>query len=544
MAIIRHTGVSLMDRRCFVARTGLLVAASAVASSLLSCTVDTGIDIPCLGTTPAPEPVPGMTYIRASEIGCALDCDLSNGRNKYTKGNATDDGPRINAAMASASASNPITLIIDGSALISGLFLPVGGYWSIVGLGCGTGFFIKSGTDNDGIHNGGPRAAIPFDPGPPVPARGTSVSLRNFTINGNQGNGRNGDSTTGMYQGITGIAWYCPVNLMNLDNIDIENVVVVNSPAYHMRFSNVGNVSISGCVLRSQGSSTDGLHFDGSANDIAISNCDFTTGDDSIALNCGEGYFGNISRVSVTNCTFDSWTLMRLNSIEAGHKFNIDTVSVSNCTGKLQLTGFVLGQQSGANPESISGLTISDCNLTAPCILDIGANFGNISLTNLVFTPLQNAYEKPGLAFVRSSPDFAANIYSGTNLTFDSCVIQRNADLSVAALIVDYNSFISNLVFNGFSVKDDKKFSAVPQLINLVSGSLDQLLINVLDSSNIKEPVSPAGFSAIETVSGTGVLATEWEFPDNVMADGVPYLSASTGLPSIKIGSLIEPYTG
>ena len=66
-----------------------------------------------------------MTCIRAPEIGCALDCDLTTGRNKYHDGPATDDGPRINAAMAGASAANPITLIIDGSALISGHFLPV-----------------------------------------------------------------------------------------------------------------------------------------------------------------------------------------------------------------------------------------------------------------------------------------------------------------------------------------------------------------------------------------------------------------------------------
>ncbi|MGA8160993.1 MAG: hypothetical protein WCB76_09315, partial [Acidobacteriaceae bacterium] len=65
-----------------------------------------------------------MTYIRASAIGCALDCDLRSGKNKYHGGEATDDGPLINAAMAGASAANPITLIIDGSALISGLFLP------------------------------------------------------------------------------------------------------------------------------------------------------------------------------------------------------------------------------------------------------------------------------------------------------------------------------------------------------------------------------------------------------------------------------------
>jgi hypothetical protein len=92
-------------------------------------------------------PVAGMTYIRASEIGCALDCSLENGRNKYTGGVATGDGPRINAAMAGATADNPITLIIDGSALISGLFLPAGGHWSIAGLGCGTVFFVKKGSN-------------------------------------------------------------------------------------------------------------------------------------------------------------------------------------------------------------------------------------------------------------------------------------------------------------------------------------------------------------------------------------------------------------
>src|SRR5580693_9833080 len=153
--------------------------------------------IPCLGPAEAPVPVPGMTYIRASEIGCALDCNLSDGSNKYSGGAATDDGPLINAAMAGATADHPITLIIDGSALISGLFLPAGGYWSIAGLGCGTGFFLTTGTNNDAIHNGPPNAAVPFDPGPPAPARGMKVSLSNFTVNGNQGDGRDGDSTSG-----------------------------------------------------------------------------------------------------------------------------------------------------------------------------------------------------------------------------------------------------------------------------------------------------------------------------------------------------------
>ena len=38
--------------------------------------------------------------------------------------------------------------------------------------------------------------------------------------------------------------------------------------------------------MRSFGPNTDGLHFEGPANDIAITGCEFGTGDDAIALNC------------------------------------------------------------------------------------------------------------------------------------------------------------------------------------------------------------------------------------------------------------------
>ncbi len=360
----------MIDRRSFVQRAALLAAGSALPASLLGCGDNIILDIPCLGPAAPPVPVPEMTYIKASEIGCALDCKLETGRNKNTGGAATDDGPRINAAMAGATADNPITLIIDGSALVSGLFLPAGGHWSIAGLGCGTGFFIKTGTNNDGIHNGPPDAAIPSDPGPPAPPRGMNVSLSNFTVNGNQGDGHNGVSTTGMYQG-TPATWYFAINLMNLDNITIENVVVVNSPTYHIRLSNVGNVTVSGCVMKSAGFNTDGLHFDGPAKDIAISDCSFSTGDDSIALNCPEGYGGNISRVAVTNCTFNSFSLMRLYTTDGGpRKYNIDTVAVNNCTGTLSEVGFMIGMASGSNPNSITGLTISDCTLTAPLLLE------------------------------------------------------------------------------------------------------------------------------------------------------------------------------
>jgi Glycosyl hydrolases family 28 len=536
----------LIDRRSFIKKAGFLAVGSAFGCSLLGCESD--FVIPCLGPAPPPVPVPGMTYIKASEIGCALDCDLRSGRNKYTGGAATDDAPRINAAMAGATADHPLTLIIDGSALISGLFLPAGGYWSVAGLGCGTGFFVKTGTNNDGIHNGAPNAAVPSDLGPPAPARGKNVSLSNFTVNGNQGNGSNGNSTSGSRLG-TKVTYYFGINLMNLNNIHIENVVLVKTSAYHVRLSNVGNVSVSGCVMKSYGLGTDGLHFDGPANDIAISNCDFTTGDDSIALNCPEGYSGNISRVEVTDCKFNSLSLMRLYTTNGSpSKFSIDSVSVKNCSGTLSEAAFLIGVINGSSPNSIASLTISDCSLIAPTVLGIAENFGNIALRNVTFvpSPANVVWVSPQsnhvCGFLRPSPLYGGVTYVGSSLSFENCRIYRNPDIQVAAVVLDNDSTIVNLAFNGFSLQDGGSSSPVPNLLNIGLGAIGQLVVDSLDSRNITAPVSSGEFSSFGSVSGAGVLATGWEFPDAVMAEGVPYLSATSGLPSIKVGGVVEPY--
>jgi hypothetical protein len=538
--------VPVIDRRQFLQRTALLALGCACAPPLLSCG-DPELVIPCLGPAAAPDPVAGMTYIRASEIGCALDCNLQNGRNKYTGGNATDDAPRINAAMAAATAANPITLIIDGSALISGLFLPAGGHWAIAGLGCGTGFFVKKGTNNDGIHNGLASAAVPSDPGPPAPARGSNVSLSNFTLNGNQGNGSSGDSTTGKHQG-SNTVWYFGINLMNLDNITIQSVVVVNTPAYLIRLSNVGNVTVSGCPLHATGDNTDGLHFDGPANDVSIQGCDFKTGDDAIALNCPEGYSGNISRVSVSNCTFDSISMIRLYTANAAGKFNISTVNVSNCSGTLSGGGFIIGIDPGSNPNSVDGLSITDCTITAPAVLSMLENYGSIALKNVTFIPLRNSDVWSKLepnhtcAILRPNPGAPAYPITGASLSFENVTIKRQSNIPVDAVQLEKGQVIGNLTFNGLAVADAGSFSPIPELISANSASIGQLVLDSLNNHNIKGLLSAGGFSSVKSVSGAGVLATGWQFSDSVMADNVPYISATTGLPSIKINGVVVPY--
>lgn len=539
----RENRAAWMDRRRFVRTAGMLAGGSVFLGSLTSCEVDFQFHLPYLAPAAPPTPVPGMTYMWASKIGCALNCDINTGRNIKTGGAATDDAPRINAAMAGASAINPITLIIDGGALISGLFLPAGGNWAIAGLGGSTGFYTMSGSNCDAIQNGSRSAPVAFNPGPPAPARGMNVSLSNFSLNGNQ----NGVSTTGLRQG-TATTWYCGIDLINLDNIALENLVVANVPAFHVRLSNVGNVKVSSCILESVGLSTDGLHFNGPANDIAISNCQFATGDDSIALNCPEGYSGDISRVTVTNCTFNSLSLMRLYTVVLGQpQYRIDSVSLTNCNGTLAVAAFLIGYSSGSLPNSVASLTVTNCNLTAPTVLGLAENFGTILMQNVVFTPSQsNAYWEPletnrTSAIARTSPLYQGT-FDGSSLTLENCSIVRNANQDVAVAILENNSSIANLTFNGFILQDLGSYNPANELLDLEGGSIGTLTLTSLSSSNIQSPVESGGFANIASVTGAGVLATGWEFPDAVMANEVPYISASTGQPSIKINGVVQPY--
>jgi hypothetical protein len=346
-----------------------------------------------------------------------------------------------------------------------------------------------------------------------------------------------------------GDVWFFGINLMNLDNIVVQNVVVVNVPSFHFRFSNVGNVKVSGCEMRSSGLSTDGLHFDGPANDITISDCEFTTGDDSIALNCPEGCWGSISRVAVTNCKFSSLSLMRLYT-QNGYpdKFTIDTVSVSNCSGTLSEAAFLIGLANGSLPNSVASLAVSDCTFTAPAILAIAENFGVITLTNVTFTPTQieviwvHPQANTDCGFSRPSPLYGNITSTGSSLSFDNCTIYRTTDIDAAAVILENNSSIANLAFNGFVVKDAGSYGPMHELVTIGSGRVEQLVIQSLNSSNIKAPVSAGGFSSVGSVSGSAVLATGWEFPDSVMSDGVPFISANTGLPSIKVDGVVESY--
>ena len=301
---------------------------------------------------------------------------------------------------------------------------------------------------------------------------------------------------------------------------------------------------MSGCNLYTHGPSTDGVHFDGPANDIAISNCNITCDDDAIALNCPEGYTGNISRVIITACTFNSLSMIRLYTTVPGRpRFNIDSVTVKDCTGTFSRAAFAIGEGSNSNPNSVEGLSVVNCKIIAPTVLELDASFGVASFSNVALTPLGHNQDV-GYAFARTSSPYFPIAYSGASLVLENCVIQRNSDHAVTALILEDGSAIESIEFNGFSVQDapGNSYGATPELLSIASGAITQVTIAAVDSALIKAPVSPGRFLNVGSFCGAGVLATGWQFPDSSMANETPYISASTHRPSIKLGGVVRPY--
>lgn len=414
------------------------------------------------------------TYIHASELGLELNCDLMTGLNKTTGSAAADDAAAINAWLAGASAANPLCLILDGSACVSGIFGPAGGHWSIVGFGNDTGFFMKSASNNDVIHNGASGAANPSDPGGAAPARGANVAFRNFFINGH----RNGNSTSGDPRGLAANGsdlWYYGINLMNLDRIVVENVRFYNVSAYNLRLSNCGDWIVDGCHFENflptdtvTGQNSDGLHVDGPSNDGRISNCFFRTGDDAIALNAPEGYSGAIVRTTITNCvSLQSQTMMRIYTTSQAPRSGsaapiVDGLTVTNYIGSANVVGILIGLESARTitvTDGIKNISFNNVKITAPGFCWIQDNVGTISFNGCDW-----------ISGTRNEGMITGCTVSSTvdSLLVANCRMVRTPSGSSAAALFDNQNIFSmgapgitfgRVLVNGFQVVDTDGFS-------------------------------------------------------------------------------------
>lgn len=455
-----------------------------------------------LQTTPSTKPT---TFVYASDLGLELNCDLMTGLNKTTGQPAADDAPAINAWLAGASASNPLCLLLDGSACVSGVLGPAGGHWSIKGFGHDTGFYVKSGSNAHAISNIPSSTPCDFQ-NTVAPARGACVSVKDLFINGNRGDGHSGNSTSGDPRGVGGAynvrPWYFGINLVSLDYISIEGVRCYNIASYNIMLSNCGFWTVDRCHLSNilptetvQPLNGDGVHVDGPSNDGRISNCYFRTTDDAIALNAPEGYGGTITRIAVSNCVSkDSLTMMRLYSNSAAAGVNgpvyVDEVSVSNYTGSVSVVGFIFGVEGARSlvlTDAVRNVSFTNCKVAGGAFAWIEDNVGTVSFTDCEWNS----------GGTRGQGMITANTVASTvnSLSMTNCRLTRtSAGSNGTALLDNQNIFnqgapgvhYNRVLLNGFQVVDTGGYSGTPIAGLIASGvTVGRLVLAGVDGTQI-----------------------------------------------------------
>jgi hypothetical protein len=479
-------------------------------------------------------PSNSFTRVTASDLGCALDCNIATGLS-LTGGTPTNDTAVMQAFLASASPTQVRALLIDGGSETTGLTIPTGNC-IIEGLNYFCGLYVKSGSNFPAIYNGGNQ-----NDGGTAPTQENNFTLRNIRINGN----RPGNSTSSDPHG-SGF-WICAVNLAAVNYVLLENVFVYDSPTYAFILHECNSIVMQGCRIESPSNAvnTDGLHLDGGCQDVRVSDCYFNCGDDSIALNSPEGVGGNIGRVTVTNCIFENCaSAMRLYSQTSG--YIVSQVVMSNCVGSFientsnyETAVVILGlNENGSKPQDVvADFSMSNCTWSSVGnIADIGDPCGAISFRGVTWRDPTNP--NPWVYFVAVS--------TVSSLEITDCRIYRTTLGNAAAYGIYGNaSTVKKLRINGWSVENEAgtSYPPIPYLIDMFAFTINELVIDALDPTNITSLVNPAtGFTGIGSISGPGVLATGWEFPDNIMANGTPYISSTSGLPSIKIGGVVKTY--
>ena len=458
-----------------------------------------------------------------------------------------DSSAVLNAFLATASSANPIELILDGM-FTGALVISPNGCTTIRGLGHGTGIQLY-GSTSDVIRIG---AYTPTTGGSgnsegayntTLPSRSAvGICLRDFTVNasGQVNAGTNqpnsGDVAHGTY----------PIILANCSDVLIDNL---NFPTYGANYcitlSNCDHVRVSNCVFNTTGYVHDGVHIDGPANDIGIENCDFTVGDDAIALNAPEGYGGDISRVSVTNCRFyNALSVMRIYTsldpaaMPSNNVHKVRDVVVSNCTGSITNICFVLGIENGgltstSDVDQIQDLIVSNCTLSAPTnFVRVRDNIGSISMNGVKFIP------------TTTNPVFDM-AYTTGELSLTDFTILRNPNGSAASDVVSVTGAVDKLSLVHCRVTDEEGSSYTP-MSSWVSngGTVSNLRLEAVDMTHMANLTGGASWTGFTSVKGSGVLGTGVQVPDGNMDNNALYLSSTaSGAPSIKVGGTAKRFT-
>lgn len=437
--------------------------------------------------------------IYASSIpGVVLDCVvnplLSNVGKTPSGGTPTDNTTALNNALLSyvaATGGGNYKLILDGGSLTTGLIIPSLGNYEIEGIGWTSGIFMKAGSNSNAIYNDG-TGPSGFDKQTTPPTRGGWLRLSKFTINGNRGNGTNGNSTTGDPRGIAASYWYMNIAIANVQGVRIEDMFVYDAPGYGIRLTNCGDIVIKDCNVDNPcvtfTHNQDCIHLSGPWEDARIEGNTLynNLSDDAIALNAPEGYGGNASRsVVIGNTINNCYNGVRIYGgfyPSGPTNWQVFTVVVDGNTGTTSNSAFILGGLNTENQDA-SGQAITLANNTfnvtgGPFISFLSGSVGDLLVSNCI-------WNAPS-----SSNAFILGSGSISNLIVDNCGIYRNTSGNTATtpLLGASAAFtIKRMTIDNFQIVDEngQSYSAVANLITMGNLTLGSLYIPALDWTKI-----------------------------------------------------------
>lgn len=433
-----------------------------------------------------------VKQVSASSIGVVMDCNVATGQ-KIGGGTPTDNTTVLNTWLASVGGiTNPVELLVDGGFACKGVVLPSAGYVKLRGIGQGAGVFILPGSNADPIQNGIPYNIGGFSPVGVAPAPGGPVHLENFMINGNRGNGTNGNCNTGDPRGISGTYFYCNITLYGVNGLYIKDMYIYDAPAYSIRIMNCVHVWIKNNIIYNPNTTTtinnDGVHVDGPGSDIHIIDnlINNNYSDDGIAINPPEGYSGgyNIEDVEILGNNCES--VLHGVRIYGFADNNLGTVNCSNNNIIANNTGIYIGANSAGTGDA-SGRVLNfngnTCKMVAGgAFFLISSSVGVINISNCV---MRNGGF--GGNFVNCQ---FANGLQVSALNISKCSIYRSTDGNTTALNLLQAGI--TITFNRVSIDDFKiidqtghSYGNVTKLLGMSSITINTLTVGTLDMTNV-----------------------------------------------------------
>lgn len=525
-------------------------------------------------TLPAKDSMYGSQNVYfASQYGVA-DCDIANGI-KIGGGTPTDNATVLNGLLALATSTNHVTLVLDGGfAVKHGLTYPSTGNFSIVGLGYGTGVFIMNGSNSDGIRSSSVVTNADYNNvwNPGLSSQsilGSNVTLRNFSFYLNRGNVANNGGTgitgTGNVDGTTdgtittttaapdgrGLYtlyppvgafnwyWFVGANFQRLDKVTVEDVQFYDSPSYAAIFFNCTNVTTrNNKIISPSGgkSNTDGFHFDGGCQYITVDGDYMNSADDCVALNFAEGNgqaggnatVSNIKangNISVVRVYGDAYSTPSTYSAAP-----CKNIVITNCTGNTTLAAMFYGVavNNSKTTKLIESVRMSNC--------EVNINFASVNLAwtevgssgnSLILDGCTILEPQHNIKFIRFAEAAGVN-----EITVDVKAVRNTFGSSLVSLLGNAADpfvvgSIGTLTINGFSIADEGSYSSAPFAIYTTGGTIANVWIENFEPAHVSDFCND--YTKITSIGGPGVLATGYQFPDSVIANGTIYLSSTQG---------------